>query len=171
MSIYPDVSAEEIDSLYKKLHAGAGKSGYHLNPDAGMVRELVRGLVVNEKRYGYRACPCRLATGRREEDLDIVCPCDYRDADVAEHDACYCGLYVSKRVIGGEGRVAPIPERRPPEGRRVREQNDAAPSSRFSSTPLPVWRCAVCGYLCAREAPPDECPICRADSERFERFM
>jgi len=37
--------------------------------------------------------------------------------------------------------------------------------------PLPVWRCKVCGYLCAREGPPEICPICKAKKERFERFM
>lgn len=31
-----------------------------------------------------------------------------------------------------------------------------------------VYRCNVCGYLCAREEPPDFCPICRAKKERFE---
>jgi ferredoxin-thioredoxin reductase catalytic chain len=36
---------------------------------------------------------------------------------------------------------------------------------------LPVWRCRVCGYLCARDEPPELCPICKAKKERFERFM
>ncbi len=33
-----------------------------------------------------------------------------------------------------------------------------------------VYRCTVCGYLCARDEPPDLCPICRAKKERFEKF-
>jgi rubrerythrin len=33
-----------------------------------------------------------------------------------------------------------------------------------------VYRCQVCGYLCAREEAPDLCPICRAKKERFEKF-
>ncbi|MDI6831409.1 MAG: ferredoxin:glutaredoxin reductase, partial [Actinomycetota bacterium] len=37
-------------------------------------------------------------------------------------------------------------------------------------TPLPVWRCKVCGYLAARERPPEVCPICKAGRERFEEF-
>ena len=36
---------------------------------------------------------------------------------------------------------------------------------------FPVWRCRVCGYLCAREEPPGICPICKAGKERFDRFM
>jgi ferredoxin-thioredoxin reductase catalytic chain len=35
----------------------------------------------------------------------------------------------------------------------------------------PVWRCKVCGYICARDEPPDLCPICKASKERFERFI
>jgi rubrerythrin len=41
----------------------------------------------------------------------------------------------------------------------------------FTWQGLPVWRCKVCGYLCARPRPPLKCPVCRADQDRFERFM
>ena len=50
-----------------------------MNPDVEFTKELVKGILVNEKRYGYWNCPCRLASGNKEEDLDIICPCDYRD--------------------------------------------------------------------------------------------
>ena len=30
-----------------------------------------------------------LASGKKEEDLDIICPCDYRDPDVSQYGACY----------------------------------------------------------------------------------
>ena len=85
----PGIAPEEVDRLYDKLKKEAEAGGYHLNPDAEMTRALVKGLLTNEKRYGYQACPCRLASGRKEEDLDIVCPCDYRDADVVDFNACY----------------------------------------------------------------------------------
>lgn len=35
----------------------------------------------------------------------------------------------------------------------------------------PVWRCRVCGYICARDQAPDVCPICGASQERFEKFI
>jgi len=34
----------------------------------------------------------------------------------------------------------------------------------------PVWRCKVCGYLCARGTPPEKCPVCKASRDRFEPF-
>lgn len=29
------------------------------------------------------------------------------------------------------------------------------------------WRCAVCGYICEGELPPDQCPVCHSDSSNF----
>lgn len=80
---------KEIDAFYETLNREAEEGGYHLNPDVEFTKELVEGLLVNRKRYGYFSCPCRLADGAKEEDLDIICPCDYRDADVGEFDTCY----------------------------------------------------------------------------------
>ena len=89
-----DITEETVDSLCQSLNRQAEDSGYHLNPDTEFTRKLVRGLLVNEERYGYWACPCRLASGNKEKDLDIICPCDYRDPDLAQYDQCYCALYV-----------------------------------------------------------------------------
>lgn len=83
------VSQEEIDKLYEQLNKDARAGGYFLNPDVEFTKALVRGLLTNEKRYGYQACPCRLASGVKAEDIDIICPCDYRDADVLEYGACF----------------------------------------------------------------------------------
>ena len=104
----------EIERLYRRLFDEAEAGGYHLNPDISFTMDLVEGLLVNEKRYGYPACPCRLASGIKADDLDIICPCDYRDEDLDEYDACYCALYVSRRILDGEKSIRPIPERRPP---------------------------------------------------------
>jgi ferredoxin-thioredoxin reductase catalytic chain len=165
-------SEERIDRLVAELDRDAEASGYHLNPDGEFVRSLASGLAVNEERYGYRACPCRLASGDRADDLDIICPCDYRDADVTEWGACYCALYVSTKVKRGKAEAVPVPERRPPEGERRRLRDEAASSTggELSGGAYPVWRCSVCGYLCAREDPPDACPICKASRDRFTRF-
>ena len=105
---------EDVEKLYARLDKEAKQGGYYLNPDAEFVKGLVKGLIVNERRYGYRACPCRLAAEDKNQDLDIICPCYYRDEDVTEHGACYCALYVSSAVLKGEKELGSIPERRPP---------------------------------------------------------
>jgi ferredoxin-thioredoxin reductase catalytic subunit len=83
------VAHEEIDALYGRLNREAEAAGYHLNPEVSFTKELVKGLIVNENRYGYWACPCRLASGKKLDDLDIICPSDYRDADLTEYGTCY----------------------------------------------------------------------------------
>ncbi|MCX7944859.1 MAG: ferredoxin:glutaredoxin reductase [Deltaproteobacteria bacterium] len=162
-------SNEEIDRVYQKLKKEAESGGYFLNPDEEFTKLLVKSLLINEKRYGYWACPCRLAEGEKEKDLDIICPCIYRDVDINEYNTCYCGLYVSKDAYDKKVPITPIPERRPPEEERkkLRETKKELPSQ----LPYPVWRCTVCGYLAARDSPPDVCPICKARKERFERFI
>jgi ferredoxin-thioredoxin reductase catalytic subunit len=164
-----EITAEEIDALYQRMKSDAQSSGYFLNPDIPFVKSLLKGILTNQKRYGYWACPCRLASKRKEEDLDIICPCDYRDPDLAQYGCCYCSLYVSKDVAEGRRKAMPIPERRPPRSERSKPNAKTTPTP--SALPLPVWRCKVCGYLCARDEPPDLCPICKAKKERFERFI
>jgi ferredoxin-thioredoxin reductase catalytic subunit len=166
-----DITQAEIDALYERLYKEAEASGYHLNPDVDFTKQLIKGMLVNEKRYGYWSCPCRLASGRKVEDLDIICPCDYRDPDLSQYGSCYCALYVVDAIVRGEKKATSIPERRPPPEKRG--QASAAPGAKASPSSLshPVWRCKVCGYLCAREGPPEVCPVCKAKKERFERFM
>jgi len=164
-----EVAIAEIDRLYDRLFKEAEDAGYHLNPDVEFTKQLIKSLVVNERRYGYRACPCRLASGKKQDDLDIICPCDYRDLDLNEYDACYCALYVSDAVRKGQKKVSSIPERRPSPTERKRETREKG--KKASDLPLPVWRCKVCGYLCAREQAPEACPICKAKKDRFELFM
>ena len=172
MSAEFEVTQTEIDKAYEKYKKDAESRGYHLNPDITFARGLIEGLLVNEKRYGYPSCPCRLATGNKQEDLDIICPCDYRDEDVAQQGACYCALYVSQEVLNGGKELHSIPEHRLPRGRnRARIAQALSANMGVLELPLPVWRCKVCGYLCARKEPPEVCPICKAKKERFERFL
>lgn len=172
----PEISEAEIDRTYATLKKDAAEGGYLLTPDTEFGKNLVRGLLKNEQRYGYRACPCRLASGKKDEDLDIVCPCEYRDADIEDFGACYCALYVNEEIAGGRRKVAPVPERRPPRSKRGTPgeraiQTIPAGATVLGGLPLPVWRCRVCGYLCAREQPPGICPVCKAKKDRFERFI
>jgi len=103
----------EVDELHDLLKKNQEPKGYYFNHDRERTFDLLRGLLTNKNRYGYMACPCRLASGRRDADKDIICPCVYRAPDVEEFGACYCQLYVS--LDWNEGKVAhvQVPERRP----------------------------------------------------------
>lgn len=106
------MNAEE---LYEMLKKSQEPKGYYFNKDRQRVMDLMAALLVNKARYGYMACPCRLASGDKEADRDIICPCVYREPDVAEYGSCYCNLYVSKAWNEDEMPHAYVPERRPPE--------------------------------------------------------
>ena len=105
----------EQERFYEILKKTQEPLGYYFNKDYEWTLSIIGDLIVNKTRYGYMACPCRLASGNREKDRDIICPCAYRAEDVKEYGSCYCNLYVSKE--GNEGAVLSVyvPERRPPE--------------------------------------------------------
>ena len=105
----------DASELYEKLKKVHEPKGYYFSNNHERVMELVEALLVNKGRYGYMVCPCRLASGDRENDRDIICPCDYRQPDVAEFGSCYCNLYVSKEWNEGKVKQEYVPERRPPE--------------------------------------------------------
>ena len=104
--------SEEVRATMERLQRFAEKKGASLNPDTAITKKLVKGLLENRQRYGYWACPCRLAAGNRQEDRDIICPCEYWEEDAAKFGACYCGLFVSQKVIAGEMESKTVPERR-----------------------------------------------------------
>ncbi|SKA80598.1 Ferredoxin-thioredoxin reductase, catalytic subunit [Paucidesulfovibrio gracilis DSM 16080] len=105
----------DAKQLYQALKKLQEPKGYYFNEDMDMTMPLLESLLENRERYGYMACPCRLANGDFDADKDIVCPCVYREADVKEYGACFCGLYVSKEWNEGGIERKLVPERRPPE--------------------------------------------------------
>jgi ferredoxin-thioredoxin reductase catalytic chain len=174
VSATKSATPEDVSATRERLSRDAEAAGYHLNPDTEKTDRVVKGLLANEARYGYGSCPCRLAVSDRDKDRDIVCPCDYRDADLDEWGSCFCGLYVTAEVARGERKAAPVPERRPAPGAAAPPGPSQRPldgSGARVAPKVPAWRCRVCGYLCAREGPPAVCPICKAGRDRFERYL
>jgi ferredoxin-thioredoxin reductase catalytic chain len=175
-----------IEAVRQRAEADARTYGYHLNPDPKFLQSLLEGLKQNEERYSYPSCPCRLASGTFEYDRDIICPCDYRDADVQEFGSCYCGLYVRTDIHEGKAELQPVPERRPLEKQakaygsaaspaaatqKAEATATAKPEAKTVSAPKKkLWYCKQCGYVVFREEPPYVCPICKAKKELFEEI-
>jgi ferredoxin-thioredoxin reductase catalytic chain len=105
------------EQLYEVLKKQQESRGYFFNKDRNRVMQLLDALLVNKDRYGYMSCPCRLSANDREWDKDIICPCVYREPDVAEYGSCYCNLYVSKDWNEEKTPHDYVPERRPLEKR------------------------------------------------------
>jgi ferredoxin-thioredoxin reductase catalytic subunit len=172
-----------IEQVRKRAEADAKTYGYFLTPQADLREMFFEGLKTNEERYGYPVCPCRLGTGNLEFDRDIICPCDYRDPDVAQYGACYCRLYVNKAVFESQN-LHEVPERRPIEKQERAYGTQAAPKQepasaewlqekpqaqkpQASTVKKKLWYCKQCGYVVYREDPPYVCPICKAKREMF----
>jgi ferredoxin-thioredoxin reductase catalytic chain len=75
--------------LHETLRRIQEPKGYFFNREREKVFDLLSALLFNRERYGYMCCPCRLASGNREWDRDIVCPCAYREDDIREYGRCY----------------------------------------------------------------------------------
>ena len=102
---------KELTKLKTGLRLAQGKKGYSFNRNTPLVDRIIEGLATNRERYGYMACPCRLATGERKTDTSVICPCDYRDDDVKDYGTCYCGLFVSNENKGKDFSGVKVPER------------------------------------------------------------
>jgi len=99
------------EKLYEILKEAQESKGYYFNKDKK------KGLLLNKQRYGYMCCPCRLSANDPQWDRDIICPCVYREPDVAEYGSCYCNLYVSRAWNEEKIPHEYVPERRPLEKR------------------------------------------------------
>ena len=174
-----------LEKVRQRAESDAKTYGYYLHPDPDFLKDLLEGLKQNEERYGYPSCPCRLASGKFEFDRDILCPCDYRDPDVAEYGTCYCALYVRKDLFEGKTPILPVPERRPLElqarayGMAIEtpttekekpSETTAVGAEAPSEVKLKLWYCKQCGYVVFREGPPYICPICKAKKEMFDEI-
>lgn len=73
---------------------------FQVNPDTEKVKMLLDGIFNNEQNHGLKYCPCRLTTKDFEEDIKLVCPCNflihetYKDKKDGE---CWCGLFVRRK--------------------------------------------------------------------------
>ncbi len=172
-----------LEETRRRAEADAKTYGYFLTPQPELLQGFLEGLKTNEDRYGYPLCPCRLASGNFEYDRDIICPCDYRDPDVAQYGSCYCRLYVNKQVYESKN-LPEVPERRPiekqqrayryPVATKQIPSQSAQEKPAATQAPIPqptvkkkLWYCKQCGYVVFREDPPYICPICKAKREMF----
>jgi len=172
-----------LEETRRRAEDDAKTFGYFLTPQPELLQGFLEGLKTNEDRYGYPLCPCRLASGNFEFDRDIICPCDYRDPDVAQYGSCYCRLYVNKQVYESKN-LPEVPERRPIEKQQraygtqaaanqaVLKNEQEKPAAALIPKPQPtvkkkLWYCKQCGYVVFREDPPYICPICKAKREMF----
>lgn len=85
---------EQIKKLLKEYNDYAKAHGFKVNPDSKIAENVVRALLLREEALGERYCPCRKATGNKEEDKKIICPCVYHKDEIEKDGHCHCNLFV-----------------------------------------------------------------------------
>ncbi|UCC21316.1 MAG: ferredoxin:thioredoxin reductase [Promethearchaeota archaeon] len=107
---------ETKEGMMEYVEQVSKKNNWILNMDSNTFKNLIDGLVDNKRNLGYQSCPCRLASGNRDLDRDLICPCDYAPLDVNEFGACYCNLYLREDFYETIKKdYILVPERRPAE--------------------------------------------------------
>ena len=105
---------ETKEGMTEYVEQVSKKNNWILNMDSNTFNDLIDGLLDNKRNLGYQSCPCRLASGKRELDRDLICPCDYAPLDVKEYGACYCNLYMRADFYKAIRKdFVHVPERRP----------------------------------------------------------
>ena len=82
-----DSVEQEIEEWARKY---AKEQGWQLNPDEKKLNIVIRGLARNQGKFGERYCPCRLRTGDKAKDAEIICPCIYHKDEVSRDGCCHC---------------------------------------------------------------------------------
>ncbi len=88
------------DKFRQAIEEFAEKNEFQVNPNLEKVNMLIDGVFNCEKNHGMKYCPCRLIVKDFDEDLKLVCPCNflihetYKDKEDGE---CWCGLFVRRK--------------------------------------------------------------------------
>ena len=91
------MTTEDFRAAIERLTVG---NEFEVNPDADKVNLLLTGIYENEKNHGFKFCPCRLRTKDWEEDLKLICPCNFPIHETykgVKDGECWCGLFVRRK--------------------------------------------------------------------------
>jgi ferredoxin-thioredoxin reductase catalytic subunit len=90
-----EITMNKVD-FRKAIEKFAEGNEFQINPDQEKVETLLGGIFNCEKNHGMKFCPCRLTTKNFEEDLKLVCPCNFRIHETYKDKVdgeCWCGLF------------------------------------------------------------------------------
>jgi ferredoxin-thioredoxin reductase catalytic chain len=87
-------------SFTQAIKRFAEHAEFRINSDVEKVKMLLEGIFNNEQNHGLKYCPCRLICKDFEEDLKLVCPCNFLIHETykgKEDGECWCGLFIRRK--------------------------------------------------------------------------
>jgi len=81
----------KLEAMEEYVTSVAKENGWLLNPDANLVKKIIRSLVNSQAKFGVPYCPCSI-----QRSPDKVCPCNSVWHDMAEIGHCNCRLYFAR---------------------------------------------------------------------------
>ncbi len=95
---------QRIEQTIKRWQAFADRQAapgkFKINPDAERVELLAEGVLNNEDNHGFKYCPCRLASGDKQADLRLICPCNFKAQKTwQDQGECWCSLFISDNSL------------------------------------------------------------------------
>jgi ferredoxin-thioredoxin reductase catalytic subunit len=96
MAEQKSVDLKAAKQMLKSLRRYERASGYKIQPNKKLLAVVLKGLLNNIKKHGYRYCPCRKPTGDPIKDKKIICPCVFHKDEIKQDGYCKCMLYYRK---------------------------------------------------------------------------
>lgn len=85
------------EELLKVWERFADKNDFRTNPDRDFVGKIAEGVLMREQSAGLKLCPCRVSDGKKETNLQLLCPCNFKNQPTwKEEGRCWCGLFVRR---------------------------------------------------------------------------
>ena len=97
MKTCEEFKSENPEELRKDAEEYARKAEIKLNPDKKIVETVIKGLFKNKQVHGEVYCPCRVVTGDKEKDKEIICPCVFDKREIELDGHCKCFLFVGEK--------------------------------------------------------------------------
>lgn len=87
---------KEGEALKNKLQKYAVSKELKLNENENALEGIIAALLRNKKFKGEIYCPCRIVTGDKDKDKEIICPCVFHRGEIELQGKCKCTLFWQK---------------------------------------------------------------------------
>lgn len=85
---------KDEEEFIEKAKEYSKEVGIKINSNSEIVKGIVKGLFKNKQTKGEFYCPCRIPTGNKKRDEEIICPCVFHRGEIELEGKCRCFLFV-----------------------------------------------------------------------------